>query len=123
MRSAARAWSRPVELLSLAVLFSLDGGPHDFSAGGSSLPVLDHSRRQLEALLDVSEIIAQHRDLETLLHELAVRLHSVVDSDFLTLLLYDPVKNVMRLHVLETRTETGKPLGMEHPVDGSPLLR
>jgi len=86
-------------------------------------PVLDHSRRQLEALLDVSEIIAQHRDLETLLHELAVRLHSVVDSDFLTLLLYDPVKNVMRLHVLETRTETGKPLGMEHPVDGSPLLR
>ena len=70
-------------------------------------PVLDHSRRQLEALLDVSEIIAQHRDLERLFHELAVRLHSVVDSDFLTLVLYDPVKTVMRLHVLETRTETG----------------
>ena len=69
--------------------------------------MLDHSRRQLEALLDVSEIIAQHRDLERLFHELAVRLHSVVDSDFLTLVLYDPVKNVMRLHVLETRTETG----------------
>jgi len=50
-------------------------------------------------------------------------LHSVVDSDFLTLVLHDPVKNVMRLHVLETRMETGKPLGMEHPVDGSPLLR
>jgi len=26
----------------------------------------------------------------------------------------------MRLHVLETRLETDKPLGMEHPVDGSP---
>jgi len=41
-------------------------------------PALDHSRRQLEALLDVSEIIAQHRDLKTLFHELAARLHSVV---------------------------------------------
>jgi len=80
----------------------------------------DHSRRQLEALLDVSEIIAQHRDLKTLFHELALRLHSVVESDFLTLVLHDSVKNVMRLHVLETREEIDKPLGMEHPVDGSP---
>src|SRR5207237_3690454 len=83
-------------------------------------PVLDHSRRQLEALLDVSEIIAQHRDLRTLFHELALRLHSVVDSDFLTLVLHDDVKNVMRLHVLETRLATEKVLGMEHPVEGSP---
>jgi len=60
----------------------------------------DHSRRQLEALLDVSEIIAQHRDLKTLFHELALRLHSVVESDFLTLVLHDSVKNVMRLHAL-----------------------
>src|SRR5215467_16202483 len=83
-------------------------------------PAADHSRRQLEALLEVSEIIAQHRDLKTLFHELAIRLHSVVDSDFLTLVLHDPAKNVMRLHVLETREEIDKPLGMEHPVDGSP---
>jgi formate hydrogenlyase transcriptional activator len=83
-------------------------------------PVPDHSRRQLEALLDVSEIISQHRDLKTLFHELAVRLHSVVDSDFLTLVLHDPAKNVMRLHVLETRIETDKHLDMEHPVEGSP---
>src|SRR5262245_22867220 len=83
-------------------------------------PASDHSRRQLEALLDVSEIIAQHRDLKTLFHELALRLHSVVESDFLTLVLHDPVKNVMRLHVLETREEIDKPLGMEHPMDGTP---
>jgi len=85
-------------------------------------PVLDHSRRQLEALLDVSEIIAQHRDLNTLFHELAVRLRSVVDSDFLSLVLHDPAKNVMRLHVLETSLEyeRGKMPGMEHPVEGSP---
>ena len=83
-------------------------------------PVLDQSRRQLEALLDVSEIIAQHRDLNTLFHELATRLHSVVDSDFLTLVLHDPEKNVMRLHVLESRVETDKVVGLEHPVEDSP---
>src|SRR6201987_981160 len=83
-------------------------------------PALDHSRRQLEALLDVSEIIAQHRDLNTLFHELAARLHSVVESDFLTLVLHDPEKNVMRLHVLESRVETEKTIGFEPPVDASP---
>jgi formate hydrogenlyase transcriptional activator len=83
-------------------------------------PVLDHSRRQLEALLDVSEIIAQHRDLKTLFHELAARLHSVVESDFLTLVLHDPVKNTMRLHVLETRVQSDKPVGTEYPVEGNP---
>src|SRR5215467_9640926 len=83
-------------------------------------PVADHSRRQLEALLDVSEIIAQHRDLRTLFHQLATRLHSVVDSDFLTLVLHDAEKNVMRLHVLKTRVETDKVVGMEHPVENSP---
>jgi formate hydrogenlyase transcriptional activator len=83
-------------------------------------PALDHSRRQLEALLDVSEIIAQHRDLKTLFHELAARLHSVVDSDFLTLVLHDPVKNTMRLHVLETRVQSDKPVGTEYPVEGNP---
>jgi formate hydrogenlyase transcriptional activator len=83
-------------------------------------PPLDHSRRQLEALLDVSEIIAQHRDLKTLFHELAARLHSVVESDFLTLVLHDPVKNAMRLHVLETRVQSDKPVGTEYPVEGNP---
>ena len=83
-------------------------------------PAPDHSRRQLEALLDVSEIIAQHRDLNTLFHELATRLHSVVESDFLTLVLHDPERNVMRLHVLESRMETEKTIGFEHPVDASP---
>ena len=34
---------------------------------------LDHSRRQLEALLEVSEAIAQQRDLSALFHELSVR--------------------------------------------------
>jgi formate hydrogenlyase transcriptional activator len=81
---------------------------------------LEHSRRQLEALLEVSEAIAQHRDLTALFHELAVRLHSVVDFDFLSLVLHDPSRNVMRLHVLETRVPSEKVAGTESPVEGNP---
>jgi formate hydrogenlyase transcriptional activator len=78
------------------------------------------SRQQLEALLEVSEAIAQQRDLPALFHDLAGRLHSVVDFDFLTLTLHDPVRNVMRLHILETRVPHEKHTGSETPVDGHP---
>jgi formate hydrogenlyase transcriptional activator len=81
---------------------------------------LEHSRRQLEALLDVSEAIALQRDLPALFHDLAERLHSVVDFDFLTLVLHDPARNVMRLHVLETRIPSEKPTGTEAPVENNP---
>src|SRR5438105_6069063 len=69
---------------------------------------LEHSRRQLEALLEVSEAIAQQRDLTALFHDLAVRLHSVIEFDFLSLVLHDTAKNVMRLHVLETHLPSAK---------------
>src|ERR1700693_6167935 len=78
------------------------------------------SRRQLEALLEVSEAIAQQRDLPALFHDLATRLHSVVDFDFLTLVLHDAARNVMRLHVLETRIPGEKHTGTETPVEGHP---
>ncbi len=83
---------------------------------------LEHSRRQLEALLEVSEAIAQQRDLPALFHDLAGRLHSVVDFDFLTLVLHDPLKNVMRLHILETRIPTAKPKPseVEHSMESHP---
>jgi formate hydrogenlyase transcriptional activator len=81
---------------------------------------LEHSRRQLEALLEVAESIAQHRDLAALFHDLAERLHCVVDFDFLTLVLHDPVRNVMRLHILETRLPTPAKTGSETPMDGHP---
>src|SRR5579864_9748492 len=81
---------------------------------------LELTRRQLEALLEVSEAIAQQRDLPALFHDLAERLHSVLDFDFLTLILHDPVRNVMRLHILETEQPTEKPVGVDLPVDGHP---
>ena len=81
---------------------------------------LEHSRRQLEALLEVAESISQHRDLAALFHDLAERLHCVVDFDFLTLILHDAVRNVMRLHILETRLPTPGKTGSEMPIDGHP---
>jgi formate hydrogenlyase transcriptional activator len=81
---------------------------------------VDHSRRQLEALLEVSEAIAQQRDLPALFHDLSERLHNVVDFDFLALTLYDSARNVMRLHVLETRQPTDKRAGSESGIDDHP---
>ncbi len=80
----------------------------------------EHSRRQLEALLEVSEAIAQQRDLRALFHDLATRLHSVVEFDFLTLILHDPIRNVMRLHILETDHPTDAPIGKDLPLEGHP---
>lgn len=81
---------------------------------------LEHSGRQIEALLEVSEAIAQQRDLEGLFHELSVRLHGVLQFDFLALVLHNPATNTMRLHLLETREprESGKPV--EFPVESTP---
>jgi len=81
---------------------------------------LEHSRRQLEALLEVSEAIAQQRDLPELFHDLAARLHSVIEFDYLSLVLHDPARNVMRLHILETQILGEKPVGSETSVEDNP---
>ncbi len=81
---------------------------------------LDSSRRQFEALLEVSEAIAQQHDLKALFHELAERLHSVLQFDFLGLVLHDPAKNTMRLHILETREHAESPESNELAMDDSP---
>jgi formate hydrogenlyase transcriptional activator len=59
-----------------------------------------HGRYQ--ALLEISEAIAAHRDLDQLFHELAPRLHRVVQFDFANLILYEPSRKVMKSHVLES---------------------
>jgi formate hydrogenlyase transcriptional activator len=61
----------------------------------------DSPEAQHQALLEVAEAIAQHRDLRELFHELAARLHRVVEFDYLDLILHDATRNVMRVHILE----------------------
>jgi formate hydrogenlyase transcriptional activator len=75
---------------------------------------------QHQALLEVAEAIAQHRDLGELFHELAARLHGVVEFDYLNLTLHDAARNVMRLHILETEEPTKIRPGAEFPMGETP---
>jgi formate hydrogenlyase transcriptional activator len=91
--------------------------------GTSDAPGLEHSGRQFEALLEVSEAIAQQRDLKALFHELSVRLHAVLQFDFLALVLHHPESNTMRLHILEThdeRDDLHKPKSEPLPLENTP---
>jgi formate hydrogenlyase transcriptional activator len=80
---------------------------------------LTHWERR-QALLAVSESVAVHRDLPALFHDLAQRLPGVVSFDFLSLVLHDPVRNIMRLHILESRIPHDALEGSERPIDESP---
>jgi formate hydrogenlyase transcriptional activator len=81
---------------------------------------LEHSSRQFEALLIVSEAIAQQRDLKALFHDLSIRLHDVLQFDFLVLVLHNAARNTMRLHILETNEPEDRPEPSEYPVEQSP---
>ena len=75
-----------------------------------------------QALLQVAESIAQHRDLAELFHDLAARLHDVAHFDYLNLVLHDPERQIMRLHLLETLAEkpTHLHVGLELPMGSTP---
>ena len=62
---------------------------------------LVHDRDRLRLLLEVSESIASHRDLADLFHDLAGRLPIVFKFSYILVILHDPERNVMRLHILE----------------------
>lgn len=67
-----------------------------------SIREADYLSRQYQTLLEVSESIVSHRDLTELFHDLAPRLHRVIDFDFINLILHEPERNVMVSNVLET---------------------
>ena len=74
-----------------------------------------------QSLLDVSQAILQHRDLNGLFRDLAVRLRSIVPFDFLNLVLYNAATNSMRLHILENTSEIEADVPeMDFPLDESP---
>src|SRR6266404_1428308 len=67
--------------------------------------------QQYRTLLAVSEAIVSHRDLATLFHDLASRLHLVVCFDYLVCVLHDATSNTMRFHILETT----EPISVQAP--------
>src|SRR5947199_4315900 len=75
----------------------------------------DSALGRYRALLEVSEAIAAHRELPALFHELAQRLPGIVRFDFLSLVLHEPARNVMRLHILESRASSSSASGSSAP--------
>src|SRR5262249_39970805 len=69
---------------------------------------------------EVAEAIAAHRDLGELFDDLAQRLPRTVPFDYINLVLHDPVRKVMRLHLLVTPDPTTIKPGLELPIDSSP---
>ncbi|MBO0725544.1 MAG: sigma 54-interacting transcriptional regulator [Blastocatellia bacterium] len=84
----------------------------------SSLP--DYELRRYGALLAVSEAIASHRDLASLLQTLAQQLNQIVQCDVIKVVLYDADRNVMRLHSLESAISAIQPESLELPPEESP---
>ena len=73
----------------------------------NSLNVLEspsRSSEQLRLLIEVSEAIASHGDLTALFRDLARRLPAIVPFEVIALFLHDPVKNVMRVHMIGRRS-------------------
>ncbi len=89
---------------------------------GAPAQTAETDEARLCALLKVSEAIAAHRDLPSLFRDLAQRLPAVTPFDFIGLVLHDPERHLMKVHVLETATarshETGLD-GLELPVEES----
>jgi formate hydrogenlyase transcriptional activator len=76
--------------------------------------------RQYQTLLAVSQAIVSHRDLATLFHELAGRLHLVVRFDYLACTLHEAASNTMRLHVLETTEPIPAEASRTFPLEEDP---
>ena len=81
---------------------------------------LIHGRERLRLLLEVSESIASHRDLEELFRDLAQRLPQIVPFDYINAVLHEPARDVMRLWLLVTTTPSTISPGLELSIDESP---
>lgn len=76
-------------------------------------------RERLRLLLEVSESISTHRDLKVLFKELAKQLPSVVPFEFIGLILHDPIRDVMKSHILETNQAEHMPDSIELTMEES----
>lgn len=76
---------------------------------------------QYRALLAISETIISSRDLTQLFHDLSERLKTIIHFDYMSVMLYDAERNLMRLHLLETSVEVSIKPGLEVPLDQSTI--
>lgn len=63
---------------------------------------VDLLQSQYTALLEISQAIVLHRDLEQLFRDLGSRLHGVVQFDFANLMVYEPSSRSTKSYILES---------------------
>ena len=80
----------------------------------------DATRARYEALLEVAESIAAHRQLSTLFADLSRFLNRLISFDFISLSLLDAQQGVVRLHILETGHPIVGPTLEALPVEQAP---
>jgi formate hydrogenlyase transcriptional activator len=107
-----------LRLVVTQVAVAVDNVLHAESAAATQTQ-LSEERDRLRLLLEVSEAITAHRNVTDLFHDLAERLPRVVPFDYINLVMHDPVRDVMRLHVLVAPEDGPIRPGLELPVEGS----
>jgi formate hydrogenlyase transcriptional activator len=75
---------------------------------------------QYGTLLEVAEAISIHRDLAALCRDLIERLPRLVPLNFIAVDLYDPDRNVMRLHIIQANIPADIQGGGEWPIEDTP---
>src|SRR5919206_1632917 len=74
---------------------------------------------QYRALLSVSEAVISNRELEELFRDLAQRLSSVISFDYVSVLLHDDERDLMRLLLWQAPGQNLLLPGWEGPVEGT----
>src|SRR5919199_6159339 len=80
----------------------------------------DEAGRRYQSLLAITEAISSHQDISELFRDLPGQLRRAVDFDAVAVVLHDPARDVMRLHLFEARIPLAYPPPPEGPVEASP---
>jgi formate hydrogenlyase transcriptional activator len=107
-----------LQQVAAQIAVAVDNLLHDESATLAQVQ-LREERDRLRLLLEVSEAIASRRDLDELFGDLAHLLPRIVPFDYINLVLHDPVREVMRLHLLAVPEESKVKPGLEFSIDES----
>jgi formate hydrogenlyase transcriptional activator len=76
--------------------------------------------RKYLALMEVSRVIASHRDLSELFNHMAESLHQLLGFHYLSVAVRDDANDCMRIHVLQSSIDAALPKDLAMPVEGSP---
>jgi formate hydrogenlyase transcriptional activator len=83
-------------------------------------PVSDDQEPRYQALLEVSEAIASHRDLNNLVQDLARRLPHLVPLNFIGLALYQPDRDTIQDYIIQGNIPADIEGGKEWALDAHP---